>query len=94
MNGKLILTIEVTVTSEDRGSVKYYVDPIEVAAMDTIRLECPRNIDPKAIDVSKVIQGALPTIIEEHNRNWSSEYERVKAAALQPSLIEVKHFNN
>ena len=92
MAGKLVLTIEVTVTSEERGSVKYYVDPNEVAATDMIRLECPRNIDPKAIDVSKVIQGALPTIVEEHNRNWNAEYDRVKAAALQLSLIDVKRF--
>ena len=56
-------------------------------ALDTIRVECPRNIDPKALDVSKVVMGALPGIIEEHNRQWNIEYNRVKADATQPALF-------
>jgi hypothetical protein len=88
MTGKLILTISMTVTSEGASSAKFYVDPDEVAADDTIRVECPRSIDPKALDISKVIQGALPGIIEEHNRNWNREYDRVKELA-KPSLFTV-----
>jgi len=49
-------------------------------------VECPRDIDAKALDVSKVIQGTLPGIIEEHNANWNRKYERVKEAA-KPSLF-------
>lgn len=86
MAGKLILTIHITVTSEGAPGAKYYVDPDEVEAVDVIRVECPRSIDSKALDVSKVIQGSLPAIIDEHNENWKREYDRVKEAA-KPSLF-------
>ena len=87
MAGKLVLTITMMVTSEDAPGAKYYVHPDEVMAFDKIRVECPRNIDAKSLDVSKIIQGALPGIIEEHNANWHTEYNRVKAAS-QPALFQ------
>lgn len=87
MAGQLVLRIIMTVTSEDAPGAKYYVDPDAVQATDMIRVECPRYIDPKALDVSKIVMGALPGIIEEHNRQWRAEYDRVKAEATQPSLF-------
>lgn len=79
MRPKLVLVIELSVTTESLTTDKYYVDPDEIRANDRILVECPRGIDPKALDVSKIIQGALPGIIEEHNALRGAEIERLMA---------------
>ena len=40
MVGKLVLTIGMSVTSEDNPAARFYVDPEAVTAEDVIRVEC------------------------------------------------------
>lgn len=55
MPTKLILTINLSVTSEDSPSAKIFIDPDTVRAEDVILVECPFTVDPKALDVTKII---------------------------------------
>jgi hypothetical protein len=86
MSSKLILTVTIAVTSEEPIDSKFYVDPAAVEASDVILVECPFNIDAKALDISKVIQGTLPGVIEEHKERRYAERERLRALT-QPSLL-------
>jgi hypothetical protein len=86
MSSKLILTVTIAVTSEEPIDSKFYIDPADVQASDVILVECPFNIDAKALDISKVIQGTLPGVIEEHKERRYAERERLRALT-QPSLL-------
>lgn len=86
MSSKLILTVTIAVTSQEPYDSKFYVDPTAVEASDVILVECPFNIDAKALDISKVIQGTLPGVIEEHKERRYAERERLRAMT-QPSLL-------
>lgn len=86
MRPKLVLVIELAVTTESLTTDKYYIDPDAICARDRILVECPRGIDPKALDVSKIIQGALPGIIEEHNTLRGAELERLTGKANRQQL--------
>ena len=91
MSSKLILEIAISVTSQDPIDSKWWIDPDEVLAHDTIRVECPLGIDAKALDISKVIQGTLPGVIEAHMERRAAERERLRAQ-VQPSLLTVHTF--
>jgi hypothetical protein len=91
MSSKLILSITIAVTSQDPPDSKYWIDPDEVMASDVIIVECPLGIDAKALDISKVIQGTLPGVIEAHMERRAMERERLRAA-VQPSLLTMHTF--
>ena len=79
MSNKLILTVTIAVTSEEPIGSKFYIDPLDVQASAVILVECPFNIDAKSLDISKMIQGTLPGVIEEHKDRRYAERERLRA---------------
>lgn len=89
MSTKLILTITISVTSQDPFGSKRYIDPDTVTASDVVSVECPIGIDPKSLDVSKVIQGTIPGIIDEHMTLRHDELQRLKELE-QPSLLTAR----